>query len=109
MEKPSKKDYPDYYEVITNPIDMEMVNEKIKGGYYRTEEDFLTDMKLMFSNCRQYNEETSDIVSDANVLERVLMNKAKDLGVVQPGRRGRQKKSAAKVCIHIESLEICSA
>ena len=92
MEKPSRKDYPDYYEVIAHPIDMNTINERIRSGYYKTSEiDFIDDMKLMFSNCRLYNEEGSQIYEDANVLERVLMNKAKDLGVIQHGKRGRKK------------------
>ena len=62
MEKPSRKDYPDYYEVITNPIDMKIINERIKGGNYKTVDDFISDARLMFNNCRQYNEEGSAIV-----------------------------------------------
>ena len=36
--------------------------------------------QLMFNNCRQYNEEGSVIYDDANVLERVLMSKVRELG-----------------------------
>ena len=52
MEKPSRKDYPDYYEVIATPIDMNTISDRIKQGYYAGEEDFLADMRLMFKNCR---------------------------------------------------------
>ena len=31
MFLPSKKDYPDYHKVITDPIDMSMIENKIKG------------------------------------------------------------------------------
>ena len=31
MFLPLKKDYPDYYKVITDPIDMSMIENKIKG------------------------------------------------------------------------------
>lgn len=34
----------------------------------------------MFNNCRQYNEECSVIYDDANTLERVLMDKVRELG-----------------------------
>lgn len=36
--------------------------------------------QLMFNNCRQYNEEGSLIYEDANTLEKVLMDKVKELG-----------------------------
>jgi protein polybromo-1 len=35
MQLPSKKEYPDYYDIITNPIDMSMIEQKIKGGMVR--------------------------------------------------------------------------
>lgn len=48
---------------------------------YSTEEELLDDLRLMFNNCRQYNEEGSVIYEDANTLERVLLDKARDLGI----------------------------
>ena len=39
------------------------------------------DARLMFNNCRQYNEEGSEIVKDANTLERQLYLKTKEMGV----------------------------
>jgi len=92
MEKPNKRDYPDYYEIISEPIDMNMIQEKIKEGLYRGEEELIADMKLMFSNCRQYNEEGSSIYEDANLLERVLLTKAREMGILQG--RGKKRKGA---------------
>lgn len=75
MEKPSKKLYPDYYEVISEPIDFLEIESKIKAEQYGSESDLIKDFKLMFSNCRQYNEENSTIYEDANMLEKVLIEK----------------------------------
>lgn len=75
MEKPSKKLYPDYYQVIQEPIDLLTIEGKIKNEQYQTEEELVVDFKLMFSNCRQYNEEHSTIYEDANILEKVLLDK----------------------------------
>ncbi len=41
----------------------------------------MDDLRLMFNNCRQYNEEGSIIYDDANILERVLLDKARELGL----------------------------
>ena len=104
MEKPSRREYPDYYEVIANPIDMTTIDERIRMGGYKSEDEFMSDMKLMFSNCRKYNEEGSDIYEDANVLERVLMTKAREMGLTRgPGRR-KQKVSSVKISEKIRSL-----
>lgn len=44
----------------------------------------LSDFKLMFNNCKQYNEDNSQIYKDAVKLESVLMEKLKELGPFQP-------------------------
>ncbi|XP_065288535.2 protein polybromo-1 isoform X8 [Dermacentor albipictus] len=80
MEKPSRKDYPDYYEVITNPIDMKTIHENVKNNKYSSEDAMVSDVKLMFSNCRMYNEEGSQIYRDADTLERALLDKIRELG-----------------------------
>ncbi|XP_005177916.2 protein polybromo-1 [Musca domestica] len=75
MEKPPRKIYPDYYDVIQNPIDMNTIEHNIRADKYRDVEDVVADYRLMFANCRQYNEEGSNIYEDANVLEKALNEK----------------------------------
>ncbi|VVC46093.1 Hypothetical protein CINCED_3A003697 [Cinara cedri] len=82
MERPSKKLYPDYYKVIAEPIDMLTIEEKIKQEKYKSEDEILQDFKLMFDNCRQFNEDGSLIYEDANTLEKVLLDRSKELGPV---------------------------
>jgi protein polybromo-1 len=117
MEKPSKKMYPDYYRVIAEPIDMVTIDSNIKNDRcdrnnlffvlskiaykhfisscrYTCEEELLDDLRLMFNNCRQFNEEGSVIYEDANILERVLLDKAREIGLAtaasaKPKRRSR--------------------
>ena len=81
LEKPSRKDYPDYYDIISDPISMNEIDDKIRDGRYRTEEEFIGDCKLMFDNCRIFNEEGSLIVQDADALEAILLEEAKKMGV----------------------------
>lgn len=78
MEKPSKKLYPDYYEVIQHPIDMNTIELNIKSDRYGTLDDVVGDFRLMFLNCRKYNEEGSMIYEDSNILERALNEKLKE-------------------------------
>ncbi|CAH0559025.1 unnamed protein product [Brassicogethes aeneus] len=75
MQKPSKKLYSDYYEVIAEPIDFLEIESKIRAEQYSCERDIIKDFKLMFSNCRQYNEENSPIYEDSIALEKYLMDK----------------------------------
>ena len=79
MKKPSKKDYPSYYEVIKTPIDMEMILGGIKKNYYNSMEAFCADINLMFDNCKKYNGFGSKLFKTACDLHRVFMNKCKVL------------------------------
>ncbi|XP_047439058.1 polybromo 1, like isoform X1 [Mugil cephalus] len=80
MVKPSKKDYPDYYTVILEPMDMKTIEHNIRNERYVTEEALMDDMKLMFRNARHYNEEGSQVYNDADILEKILKDKRKELG-----------------------------
>ncbi|XP_049895247.1 polybromo 1, like isoform X4 [Epinephelus moara] len=80
MVKPSKKDYPDYYKVILEPMDLKTIEHNIRNERYATEEALMEDMKLMFRNARHYNEEGSQVYNDADILEKILKDKRKELG-----------------------------
>ncbi|KAM9374596.1 protein polybromo-1 isoform 14-T14 [Phaethornis superciliosus] len=80
MVKPSKKDYPDYYKIILEPMDLKMIEHNIRNDKYAGEEGMIEDMKLMFRNARHYNEEGSQVYNDAHMLEKILKEKRKELG-----------------------------
>ncbi|XP_042679120.1 protein polybromo-1 isoform X2 [Centrocercus urophasianus] len=80
MVKPSKKDYPDYYKIILEPMDLKMIEHNIRNDKYVGEEAMIDDMKLMFRNARHYNEEGSQVYNDAHMLEKILKEKRKELG-----------------------------
>lgn len=80
MVKPSKKDYPDYYNVILEPMDLKTIENNIRTERYNTEDALIEDMKLMFRNARHYNEEGSQVYNDADILEKILIDKRKELG-----------------------------
>ncbi|XP_054640092.1 protein polybromo-1-like isoform X1 [Dunckerocampus dactyliophorus] len=82
MVKPSKKDYPDYYKVILEPMDLRTIEHNIRSDKYQTEDAMVEDMKLMFRNARHYNEEGSQVFNDADVLEKIMKDRRKDLGPV---------------------------
>ncbi|XP_074139589.1 protein polybromo-1 isoform X31 [Sminthopsis crassicaudata] len=80
MVKPSKKDYPDYYKIILEPMDLKIIEHNIRNDKYAGEEAMMEDMKLMFRNARHYNEEGSQVYNDAHILEKMLRDKRKELG-----------------------------
>ncbi|RXG47599.1 hypothetical protein VDGE_06547 [Verticillium dahliae] len=66
---PPKRDFPDYYILITQPISMKQIKTKIKKEKYNSLGDLKTDVDLMFSNCQTYNEEASLLYQDAQTLQ----------------------------------------
>ncbi|XP_043979166.1 protein polybromo-1-like isoform X6 [Gambusia affinis] len=80
MVKPSKKDYPDYYKVILDPMDLRTIDYNIRSEKYMTEDAMVEDMKLMFRNARHYNEEGSQVYNDAAILEKIMEDRRRDLG-----------------------------
>ncbi|GAA5901983.1 hypothetical protein JCM6882_000159 [Rhodosporidiobolus microsporus] len=67
----------DYYNVIKEPMDLATMETKLEANSYETLEKFLYDAKLIFSNCRQYNDNQSNYVKNANKLESYLDNQVK--------------------------------
>ncbi|KAM8914118.1 polybromo 1, like isoform 2-T2 [Spinachia spinachia] len=80
MVKPSKKDYPDYYKVILEPMDLKTIEHSIHTERYVSEDALMEDMRLMFRNARHYNEEGSQVYNDADILEKILKEKRKEMG-----------------------------
>ena len=61
--------YEDYSDFVSEPVDLLMVKRRLdKGDHYTTKAKFLRDLKLMCSNCKSFNGETSKYGSTADTL-----------------------------------------
>ncbi|CAI4958960.1 BEM_collapsed_G0027250.mRNA.1.CDS.1 [Saccharomyces cerevisiae] len=65
---PSKRDYPDYFKVIENPMAIDIILKNCKNGTYKTLEEVRQALQTMFENARFYNEEGSWVYVDADKL-----------------------------------------
>jgi histone acetyltransferase len=54
------------------PVDLSTMEHKLENNHYNSVEEFLTDARLIFDNCRQYNGEKSTYTNQANKLEKAL-------------------------------------
>jgi len=61
MKLPNKNEYPDYYEVIKQPIHMEKIASTLKNNGYDNLDELVSDFILMFDNACKYNEPDSQI------------------------------------------------
>ena len=69
----------DYYDVIKEPMDLSTMEEKHEKDLYPTPEDFIKDAKLIFDNCRKYNNETTPYAKSATKLEKFMWSKIKEI------------------------------
>ncbi len=60
-----KEEFPDYYEVIKNPMDYGTMKDKLERGEYRSAQAMQKDFILVMQNCLQFNAKDSDIVKEA--------------------------------------------
>ncbi|KAJ7139490.1 SNF2-family ATP dependent chromatin remodeling factor snf21 [Mycena epipterygia] len=89
-ELPDKHDYPDYYQLITQPIALSHLRKRGGGPYYKDVQQYRNDWTLMFNNARTYNQEGSWVYIDAVEMEKVLDATFKRLTVGSglPGAQG---------------------
>ncbi|XDT42630.1 Bromodomain [Nakaseomyces glabratus] len=64
-EMVNKDDLPEYYEIIQNPISLDVIATNITIGKYKQLYDFITDVQLVFLNARVYNDVNTLIYQDA--------------------------------------------
>lgn len=52
---------PDYFDVVKNPMHLELVKKKLENAIYSTMDAFARDVKLVFENAILYNGESSEV------------------------------------------------
>lgn len=70
---------PDYYKVITSPMDLATIEERLERDSYSTPKELVDDLKLVFKNCRQYNDATTVYTKCAAKLEKYMFSLIKEV------------------------------
>lgn len=92
----SKRDAPDYYEIIKKPMDFQTIKNKINKFVYTDPAEIVQDVRQIFSNCIEYNKRTTqEFKAGANmskIFEKRLKNIEESASVNGPaGKRARTK------------------
>lgn len=61
----------DYLEIVKNPMDISTIKKKIKLNHYNSLQEVLLDLQLIWSNCKLYNQEGSEIYLLAVYMEKL--------------------------------------
>ncbi|KAK1854936.1 Transcriptional activator SPT7, partial [Colletotrichum chrysophilum] len=57
LQRVNKRDAPDYYILIKQPMDLGTMTKKLKSLTYKSKADFVTDLNLIWDNCLKYNQD----------------------------------------------------
>lgn len=79
---PTRKALPEYYRAISAPIDLGSIQKCLNAGGYPSTWMFCVALELMLSNCQNFNESSSTLYKDAEVLRGVI---AKTIQSLYPG------------------------
>ncbi|KAL3311593.1 hypothetical protein Ciccas_009824 [Cichlidogyrus casuarinus] len=74
MRLPTRKELPDYYDVIKRPMDFNKIRSKVRDGKYVTMDELEADIMLLCNNAQTYNMDGSLIFDDSIVLQSVWTN-----------------------------------
>ncbi|KAJ9211324.1 hypothetical protein DTO166G4_7058 [Paecilomyces variotii] len=75
----NRDEVPDYYDVITSPMDLSTMEEKLENDAYTAPKELVRDLQLIFSNCRQYNDATTVYARCAAKLEKFMWSLIKEI------------------------------
>ena len=71
------QDVPDYLTIISRPMDLHSMQQRLEAGHYSTLPAFMEDFELVVANCRTYNAPDTTYVKNANILEAFFKERLK--------------------------------
>ncbi|XP_019734455.1 bromodomain adjacent to zinc finger domain protein 1A isoform X2 [Hippocampus comes] len=96
MKLVTRTQVPDYYDIISKPMALSTIREKVNNCQYLNSGDFISDVELMFSNCLQYNARHSNEAKAGLRLQQFFRAQLSKLGLSEhaaaatpPAKRAR--------------------
>ena len=70
---------PDYLNIVTKPMDLRTISEKLESGQYSSLQQVDDDLRLMFNNCYAYNSPVMFAHEQGKKLEKYYNNSGRDM------------------------------
>ncbi|XP_046463980.1 bromodomain adjacent to zinc finger domain protein 1A-like isoform X2 [Daphnia pulex] len=77
----TRAEAPDYHHVIKQAMDLGTMKYKLNSIKYKTAEDFVKDLQLIFTNCYTYNNDAADEYKCGRNLSRYAEKQLEKLGI----------------------------
>eukprot|EP00798_Chlamydomonas_sp_ICE-L_P027352 gene27352-4653_t len=88
---------PDYLSVVKAPMDLGTVQKKLRQGVYPNHDVLLTDVALVWSNCKKYNAPGSVIVKTAEAAGKLFQQLWEKEGLPPSSKKGGSRGVTLKV------------
>ncbi|CAJ0957527.1 unnamed protein product, partial [Mesorhabditis belari] len=68
-------EFPNYHQIVKNPIDLSIIENRLRSQCYSSHIDLHADLQLMVSNAKLFNQKGSAIYQCAEAIEAVIKSK----------------------------------
>ncbi|XP_040911794.1 E3 ubiquitin-protein ligase TRIM33 isoform X5 [Toxotes jaculatrix] len=82
FREPVPSSVPNYYKIIKQPMDLKKVKKKLQlrsSQYYKSTQEFVSDMRLVFKNCAKYNEVGSEMAISGKAVSLYFEEKLQEM------------------------------
>lgn len=82
FREPVASSVPNYYKIIKQPMDLKKVKRKLQlrsSQYYKSVQEFVDDMRLIFKNCAKYNEAGSEMAISGKAVSLYFEEKLQEI------------------------------
>ncbi|XP_017779686.1 PREDICTED: bromodomain adjacent to zinc finger domain protein 1A isoform X2 [Nicrophorus vespilloides] len=79
-----KIEVPDYYTVISKPMDFGTIKYNLNMGKYKYDAEFMADAQLVFGNCNAYNSSDAEVYKCGERLLKYFSKKCNELNLRRP-------------------------
>uniref|UniRef100_A0A8C9SRI5 E3 ubiquitin-protein ligase TRIM33 n=1 Tax=Scleropages formosus TaxID=113540 RepID=A0A8C9SRI5_SCLFO len=82
FQDPVPASVPNYYKIIKQPMDLNTVKRKLRlchPQHYKSPQEFVCDVRLVFSNCAKYNEADSEVAEAGKAVSLYFEERLKEL------------------------------
>ncbi|KAL1132310.1 hypothetical protein AAG570_010266 [Ranatra chinensis] len=73
------KQFPTYRKVIRNPMDLQTIGKRLSQNEYKSRDEFVSDVRLIFDNCETFNEDNSPVGKAGHTLRLFFETRWADL------------------------------
>ncbi|KAG7939081.1 uncharacterized protein OGAPODRAFT_77314 [Ogataea polymorpha] len=75
LNRVSKREAPNYYQIIKKPMDLNTVMKKLKNFQYNSKAEFVDDLMLIWKNCLTYNSDPNHFLrADAIAMQKKTLS-----------------------------------